>query len=67
MNFSKIEYPKCPSCKAIINDVAIFNMRDLSSSPYWQIKTCPCCNGKFLMKTKVILETEVEEYGEEVK
>ena len=64
MIFNRINYPKCPSCSVLINDPAIFSLRDLQS-PYFQIKTCLSCNEQFLMKVRINLDVEVEEVDDD--
>lgn len=58
-NFSRIEYPTCPECHTLINDLKIFTLWDLESQRYFQEKKCPKCLKPFLMKTRVELQTEV--------
>lgn len=64
--WSKIEYPRCPYCLILINDMKIFSLHDIAS-PYFHLKTCPNpkCGKPFLMKTRTELTTEtvpVEDY-----
>lgn len=63
--FSRIEYPTCPECLTLINDLKIFNLWDLESQRYFQKKECPRCKKSFLMKTRIELQTEVVPVEEE--
>lgn len=59
MRFNKIEYPTCPYCLTLLNDDAIFSLKDLTS-PYFHLKTCPIpsCGEKFLMSVRTELAVE---------
>lgn len=59
--FARIEYPTCPECLTLQNDEKIFDLHDLSEPRYFHTKEClnPKCGKKFLMKTRVELQTEV--------
>lgn len=59
INFSRIEYPTCPECLTMINDLKIFTFVDIQVQQYFHLKECPKCNHKFLMKTRLELQTEV--------
>lgn len=59
MTYSRIEYPTCPECLTLINDLKIFTLDDLQLSRYFHLKECPKCKKEFLMKTRVELQTEV--------
>ena len=57
--FSKIEYPTCPECLTLINDLRIFDLWSLECQRYFHKKTCHSCKKVFLMKTRAELLTEV--------
>ena len=65
--FSRIEYPTCPECKVLINDLKIFNLWDVECQRFFQKKECPRCKKPFLMKTRIELQTEVLAVEEEEK
>lgn len=57
--FSRIDYPTCPECHILINDLKIFDLNDLERQQFFQRKVCPACDKPFLMKTRIELQTEV--------
>lgn len=57
MNFTTIEYPKCPYCLIVINDISIFSLQHLRSNHYDKAN-CPSCNKDFFLAVRIYLNSD---------